>query len=194
MIYREDDLRDEIREELESELREEWEAEKASEEEDDKSWEAADKREKEKQEAAYKEERKKNQEKYEEKHKQTFDNYNAIIVQHYGEMSRKIITEDDQKHLGKVANEKMNFFIATQEISSPLWKKGITKLEKTDRDSQLMRLSQVVSDNGLKALQMKELDGLKPLIDRSDITNNLKAKLNKLILTEISGRQENVPS
>ena len=178
MIYREDDLRDEIREELESELREEWEAEKASEEEDDKSLERA-----------YKEERRKNQEKYEEEHKQNFDNYNAIIVETYGEMSRMIITEEDQKHLGKVAQEKMSFFTATQEISGPLWKKGITKLEKTDRDSKLMRLSQVVSDNGLKALQMKELYELKPLIDRSDITNNLKAKLNKLILTEISGLQ-----
>ena len=183
MIYREDDLRDEIREELESELREEWEAEKAREEEDDKSWEAADK-----------EERRKNQEKYEEEHKQNFDNYNAIIVETYGEMSRMIITEEDQKHLGKVANEKMNFFIATQEMTIPLAKKGIAKLQKTDRDYQLYRLSEVVSDNGLKALQMKELDELKPLIDRSDITNNLKAKLNNLILTEISGRQENVPS
>ena len=183
MIYREDDLRDEIREELESELREEWEAEKVREEEDDKSVEAA-----------YKEERRKNQEKYEKEHKQTFDNYNAIIVETYGEMSREIITEEDQKHLGKVANEKMNFFIASQEISSPLWKKGITKLEKTDRDRQLMQLSQVVSNNGLKALQMKELDELKPLIDRSDITNNLKVRLNKLILTEISGRQQNIPS
>ena len=183
MIYREDDLSDEIREELESELRDEWEAEKAREEEDDKSVEAADK-----------EERRKNQEKYEKEHKQTFDNYNAMIVETYGEMSREIITEEDQKHLGKVANEKMNFFIASQEISSPLWKKGITKLEKTDRDYQLYRLSEVVSDNGLKALQMKELDELKPLIDRSDITNNLKVRLNKLILTEISGRQENIPS
>ena len=194
MIYREDDLRDEIREELESELREEWEAEKASDEEDDKSWEAADKREKEKQEAAYKEERKKNQEKYEKEHKQTFDNYNAIIVETYGEMSRMIITEEDQKHLGKVANEKMNFFIAFQEMIIPLAKRGITKLQKTDRDYQLYRLSEVVSDNGLKALQMKELYELKPLIVRSDITNNRKESLHKLILTEISGRQENTPS
>ena len=177
MIYREDDLRDEIREELESELREEWEAEKASEEEDDKSWEAADK-----------EKRRKMQEKYEKDTKQTFDNYNAIIVETYGEMSRMIITEEDQKHLGKVANEKMNFFIATQEMTMPLAKKGITKLQKTDRDYQLMRLAKVVSDNGLKALQMKELDELKPLIDRSDITNNLKAKLNKIISKEISER------
>jgi hypothetical protein len=177
-MINEDDLRDEIREELESELREEWEAEKAREEEDDKSVEAA-----------YKEERRKNQEKYKKEHKQTLDDYNEIIVETYGEMSRMIITEEDQKHLGKVANEKMNFFIATQEMTIPLAKKDITKLEKTDRDYQLMRLSQVVSDNGLKALQMKELDELKPLIDRSDITNNLKAKLNKLILTEISGRQ-----
>ena len=183
MIYREDDLRDEIREELESELREEWEAEKASEEEDDKSLERA-----------YKEERRKKQEKYEKETKQTFDNYNAIIVETYGEMSRMIITEEDQKHLGKVANEKMNFFIATQEMTIPLAKKGITKLQKTDRDYQLMRLSEVVSDNGLKALQMKELYEIRPLIDRSDITNNRKESLHKLILTEISGRQENTPS
>tara|TARA_B100001179_G_scaffold152907_1_gene111294 strand:+ start:109 stop:660 length:552 start_codon:yes stop_codon:yes gene_type:complete len=183
MIYREDDLRDEIREELESELREEWEAEKAREEEDDKSWEAADK-----------EERRKNQEKYEEEHKQNFDNYNAIIVETYGEMSRMIITEEDQKHLGKVANEKMQFFLASQEISRLMAKKGITKLQKTDRDYQLYRLSEVVSDNGLKALQMKELYELKPLIVRSDITNNRKESLHKLILTEISGRQENTPS
>ena len=177
MIYREDDLRDEIREELESELREEWEAEKAREEEDDKSWEAADK-----------EERRKNQEKYEEEHKQNFDNYNAIIVETYGEMSRMIITEEDQKHLGKAAQEKMNFFLATQEISRPLAKKGITKLQKTDRDYQLMRLSKVVSDNGLKALQMKELDELKPLIDRSDIKKETKVKLKNLISKEISER------
>ena len=177
-MINEDDLRDEIREELESELREEWESEKAEEEEDNKSVEAA-----------YKEERRKNQEKYEKEHKQTFDNYNAVIVETYGEMSRMIITEEDQKHLGKAAQEKMNFFLATQEMTIPLAKKGITKLQKTDRDYQLYRLSEVVSDNGLKALQMKELDELKPLIDRSDITNNLKAKLNKLILTEISGRQ-----
>ena len=183
MIYREDDLRDEIREELWSELREEWEAEKASEEEDDKSVERA-----------YKEERRKKQEKYEKENKQTFDNYNAIIVKTYGEMSRMIITEEDQKHFGKVAREKINFNIASQEMIIPLAKKGITKLQKTDRDYQLMRLSTVVSDNGLKALQMKELDELKPLIDRSDITNNLKVRLNKLILTEISGRQDDVPS
>ena len=183
MIYREDDLRDEIREELESELREEWEAEKASEEEDDKSLERA-----------YKEERRKKQEKYEKETKQTFDNYNAIIVETYGEMSRMIITEEDQKHFGKVAREKINFNIASQEMIIPLAKKGITKLQKTDRDYQLYRLSEVVSDNGLKALQMKELGELKPLIDRSDITNNLKVKLNKRILTEISGRQDDVPS
>ncbi len=183
MTYREDDLRDEIREELESELREEWEAEKAREEEDDESWEAAEK-----------EERRKNQEKYEKENKQTFENYNAIIVETYGEMSRKIITEEDQKHLGKVAREKSQFFLATQEISSPLWEKGITKLEKTDRDNQLMRLSQVVSDNGLKALQMKELDELKPLIERSDIPTKRKESLHKLILKEISGRQDVVPS
>ena len=183
MIYREDDLRDEIREELESELRDEWEAEKAREEEDDKSVEAADK-----------EERRKNQEKYEEERKQTFDDYNAMIAETYGEMSRMIITEEDQKHFGKVAREKMNFFIASQEISNLMAKKGITKLQKTDRDYQLYRLSEVVSDNGLKALQMKELDELKPQIDRSDIRNNLKVRLNGLILTEISGRQENIPS
>ena len=182
-MINEDDLRDEIREELESELREEWEAEKAREEEDDKSVEAA-----------YKEERRKNQEKYKKEHKQTLDDYNEIIVETYGEMSRMIITEEDQKHFGKVAREKMNFFIASQEISNLMAKKGITKLQKTDRDYQLYRLSEVVSDNGLKALQMKELDELKPLIDRSDITNDLKVKLNKRILTEISGRQDDVPS
>ena len=177
-----DELESELRDELKAELRDELESEKAEEEAEDKSVEAAIK-------AREEEERRKTQEKYKELIKQTVDNYNAIIVQYYGEMSRKIITEEDQKHLGKVAQEKMSFFTATQEISGPLWKKGITKLEKTDRDNKLMRLSQAVSDNGLKALQMKELDELKPLIDRSDITNNLKAKLNKLILTEISERQ-----
>ena len=134
------------------------------------------------------------QKKYEELSKDAIIKYNAMVVEYYGETSRKIITEEDQKHLGKVAMEKMQFFLATQEISSPLWEKGITKLEKTDRDNQLMRLSQVVSDNGLKALQMKELDELKPLIDRSDIKKETKAKLKNLISKEIAGRQENIPS
>ena len=174
---------DRLRDQIESELRDELESEKAEEEAEDKSVEAAIKAREEK-----------TQEKYKELIKQTVDNYNAIIVQYYGEMSRKIITEEDQKHLGKVAQEKMSFFTATQEISGPLWKKGITKLEKTDRDSKLMRLSQVVSDNGLKALQMKELDELKPLIERSDIPTKRKESLHKLILKEISGRQDVVPS
>ena len=149
---------DRLRDQIESELRDELESEKAEEEAEDKSVEAAIKAREEK-----------TQEKYKELIKQTVDNYNAIIVQYYGEMSRKIITEEDQKHLGKVAQEKMSFFTATQEISGPLWKKGITKLEKTDRDHKLMQLCQAVSDNGLKALQMKELTDIKLLIDRSDI-------------------------
>ena len=176
-----DQIESELRDELKEELRDELESEKAEEEAEDKSVEAAIK-------AREEEERRKTQEKYKELIKQTVDNYNAIIVQYYGEMSRKIITEEDQKHLGKVAQEKMRFFTATQEISGPLWKKGITKLEKTDRDSKLMRLSQVVSDNGLKALQLKELDELKPLIDRSDIKKETKVKLKNLISKEISER------
>jgi len=133
-------------------------------------------------------EKEQRQEKYEELSKQSVDNYNAIIVKYYGETSRKIITDEDQKHMGKAAQEKMNFFFAIQAISSPLWKKGTTKLEKTDRDHKLMQLCQAVCDNGLKALQMKELADLKPLIDRSDIKKETKVKLKNLISKEISGR------
>ena len=128
------------------------------------------------------------QRKFERTVKKNIDGFNEIVVEHNGKTSRKIITDEDLKDYGKVAFEKMEFYMAWQYHRRQLKKKGMTKLPRTDKNYILYQLLEVVADNGLKALQMRELDDLKLAIQETHLKVDRKSNLLEKLSKEISER------
>ena len=128
------------------------------------------------------------QKKFEQSIQKFVETMNEIIVKQHGKSSRKIITNEDLKHMGKRANQKMYSFMAYQRLGIDLKKKGMAKLTSSHPSYILMKLLDAVSENGLQALRDSELDVLKLAIKNTDFQYEKKSTLLEQISEEILER------